>query len=302
MPGSSATPRAVAIVFWMSAGSRTGARSTNHVPPGKRSATVAASASASRVLPVPPGPPRVSSRVAPMASRERREFGLAPDEVGRWCRQVRRGVDGPQRPTVVRGARHDQQMERPRDLEVLQPARADLDELRAVRQSTGQGVARLLRQRDLAAVGGRRHARGVVDVDADVVGARVGQPALARVDTDAHARPLSILVVAKSCQRTREGDGGCDGVGRVAECGEHAVALVLDDRATDGGHGRLDQAVVLAEEGRPGVRAERVGEPRRGLDVGEEERHRGAGRQAHRSTLHRPSSMHAGARRPLRRG
>ncbi len=59
----SVTPSAVAIRGATSIGSRIGSSGTKKTPSGKSSAARAASWSDSRVLPVPPGPVRVSSRV-----------------------------------------------------------------------------------------------------------------------------------------------------------------------------------------------------------------------------------------------
>ncbi len=56
-------PIEAAIAEGTSSGSVTGASGTNHAPSGNRSTQSPASASERRVLPVPPGPVRVSSRV-----------------------------------------------------------------------------------------------------------------------------------------------------------------------------------------------------------------------------------------------
>ena len=67
-PASSRTPIASAAVCATSSGSLSDASSTNHTPSLKRSIRSAAACSASRVLPVPPPPIRVSIRFAPSRS------------------------------------------------------------------------------------------------------------------------------------------------------------------------------------------------------------------------------------------
>ena len=80
----SASPRVRAIVGATRAGSRTASRATNQTPSGKSSAAAAATWSDSRVLPVPPGPVRVRSRVvrsSPTASPSSRS---RPTNVVSW--------------------------------------------------------------------------------------------------------------------------------------------------------------------------------------------------------------------------
>ena len=68
-PGSSRTPTAAATAWGTRAGSARAPSSASHTPSGWASRASAATWSARRVLPVPPGPVSVSSRVA---SRSRR--------------------------------------------------------------------------------------------------------------------------------------------------------------------------------------------------------------------------------------
>ena len=75
---------------------------TNTTPPGKSSAMVRAVSRASRVLPMPPAPVTVTSRVPgsrsaalPATRRQSPGPGIAPGETGiRWCRfrRSQRGV------------------------------------------------------------------------------------------------------------------------------------------------------------------------------------------------------------------
>jgi hypothetical protein len=69
-PARNWTPRARAVSPTTSAGSRIGASSTSRAPSAKCGSRRAASSRASRVLPLPPGPVRVSSR-APASRRSR---------------------------------------------------------------------------------------------------------------------------------------------------------------------------------------------------------------------------------------
>lgn len=77
-----AAPSALAVAFATSDGSRTAARSTSHIPSTK-SATDAAASSASRVLPTPPGPVSVSSRVVPSRRRTSARSSRLPRNVVR---------------------------------------------------------------------------------------------------------------------------------------------------------------------------------------------------------------------------
>ena len=63
MPASR-IPRSAAIVEMTSAGSLIGARSTNQTPSAKSSSSAAATCSARRVLPMPPGPVSVTRRTS----------------------------------------------------------------------------------------------------------------------------------------------------------------------------------------------------------------------------------------------
>ena len=101
VPGSSAMPRAVAIVPGMSAGSRTGARSDEPRPAREAVGDRRREAQAEARLAGPAGPGQRQQARLGEGRREGVELVLAPDEVGRRRRQVRGGVDGPQRALVV---------------------------------------------------------------------------------------------------------------------------------------------------------------------------------------------------------
>ncbi len=89
-PPASRTPSTPATAEATRAGSRTGARGTNQTPSGKAPATSSATRSASRVLPTPPGPVRVSRRTPSWRSAGDGvgDLALAADEGGEGQRQV----------------------------------------------------------------------------------------------------------------------------------------------------------------------------------------------------------------------
>ena len=97
-PVLSATPRALAMRGATSIGSRIGSSGTKKTPSGKSSDDRAASWSESRVLPVPPGPVSVSSRVPASSRGGRLELRVATDEGRQLGRQVvRPGIQRPER-------------------------------------------------------------------------------------------------------------------------------------------------------------------------------------------------------------
>ena len=121
----------------------------------------------------------------------------------------------------------------------------------------------------LSAVADCRDARGAVHIVSDV--ALVGDERRPGVQADAN-------VDRAGRQRLRERGCSRESAGRRREGEEEGVALGVDlDPAL--GRARLpDQPTVLRERLGVRLRAERVQEPRRALDVGEEERD-GAGRE-----------------------
>ena len=81
---ASATPTAVAIRDGTSIGSRIGSSGTKKTPSGKASAAAEASCSDSRVLPVPPGPVRVSNRVVARSRAASSSSAARPTNVVSW--------------------------------------------------------------------------------------------------------------------------------------------------------------------------------------------------------------------------
>jgi hypothetical protein len=163
-----------------------------------------------------------------------------------------------------------------RFVEVLQPVRAEVPERQPIgklvhRQRTGR-----FRHEHLTTVPNRGDPGGPVDVQPDVLAG--AQPSLAGVHPHpnpdrAIGRPLVIGQPAL-CVR------GCrDGVDRRRENGEEAVALSIDVDAAVASDGRSKDVVVLIQDIRPSI-AQRSGQVRGCLDVGDQERD-GAGGQTY---------------------
>ena len=147
--------------------------------------------------------------------------------------------------------------------EVLEPVFAEV-----AYGLAGDEVARRLRQEHLAAVPGGGDPRRAVDVDPDV--ALVGHDRLARVEPHADAD-------RSVAERRLPVGGGGDRVGCARERDEERVALRVHlDAAVP--RKRLPQhTTVLAQQLRVAL-AVLVQQPRRALDVREEERHCPAGK------------------------
>ena len=90
-PAGRADPTVRATVTGTTAGSVIGARSTYHTPSRNSSASWAATSTASRVLPAPPAPVNVTSRLSATIWLHLGHFGATSDET----RQLRRKVVGP---------------------------------------------------------------------------------------------------------------------------------------------------------------------------------------------------------------
>ena len=140
--------------------------------------------------------------------------------------------------------------------------------LAEIAQAVAGQVMRRLADEHLAAVAGSRDPRRAVDVDADVTLLRderfAGVEAHSDTERAVLERPLG---VGRSTQR----------VGRAREGDKERVALRVDLDAAVSGEGVAQDPTVLSENAGVGV-AELVKEPRRALDVGEEEGD-GAGRE-----------------------
>ena len=135
----------------------------------------------------------------------------------------------------------------------------------------GDEVARRLRQEHLPAVPGGGDPRRAVDVHPDV--ALVGHDRLARVEPHPDAdRPVA--------ERRLPVGGGGERVGGAREGDEERVALRVHLDAAVPRKGVAQHAAVLAQQLRVAL-AVLVQQPRRALDVREEERHCSARKVAH---------------------
>ena len=151
-----------------SIGSRIGSSGTKKTPSGKSSDDRAASWSESRVLPVPPGPVRVSSRVGASSRAAASSSASRPTNVVSWVGRLfgrasseRSGGKSDGRPSATTWTMRTGAL---RSLSRCSPRS------RSVTPSTGlvveQGAGRLGRE-DLAAVGHRREPGRPVDAEAD---------------------------------------------------------------------------------------------------------------------------------------
>ena len=129
-------------------------------------------------------------------------------------------------------------------------------------------------------------AGGVVDIQAQVVGA-VGRQ-LRRGRVEAHAQAgVSLAGPGSIGHPAADGDRGCRPGQGVGEGCERAVALVLDDDPVVLGDRRVHQRVVLGQQRGPVTLRQGMGELGRPLDVREQERDR-AGRESHVTNLPLP--------------
>ncbi len=97
LPGCWVMPSTAATASGTAAGSVTAASSKSHTPSGNSSVSCAATSSASRVLPTPPTPVKVTSRCARSAVFDLTDLRIAPDEARRRGSQIARaGVERPQ--------------------------------------------------------------------------------------------------------------------------------------------------------------------------------------------------------------
>ena len=243
---------------------------TNHTPSGYSSASPAATWSARRVLPVPPGPVSVSRRVRLEEGPGLVQLQLPPDEGGQLRRQVvGTGVERADR-REVGGQAVDHELGDALRAQVLEPVRPQWTQRQAGRESPLDQLRRRLRQQHLPAVPGRGHARGAVHIVADV--GPVGIE-LAHAGVEAHPHPDRGAVRPRlRRQRALHVGHRRDGRARVLERREEAVPLdlVLDPAVR--GQGRADDLPVPRKDRPPRGRAEALDEPRRPLDVGEQER------------------------------
>ena len=148
--------------------------------------------------------------------------------------------------------------------EVLEAMLAEVGEPVEPDERRGRG-----RDQHLPAVADRRDPSSAVDVVSDV--SLIGDERRPGVETNAHVDRAGR---ERLCERGRRRE--CAGRGRKGE--EEGISLGIDLDATLGGARLPDYPAVLGELVGVRLGAERVQEPRRALDVGEEEGD-GAGRE-----------------------
>ena len=237
----------------------------------------AATCTARRVLPAPPAPVSVTSRLSASASRMPVDFRLAPDETRQLRRKMlgRNGIGGAQRRKVVVQV-GVAELHHPFGAgQIAQRMGAEVDQRDVLRELVDDKRFRRTREHRLAAVGEVAQPRGAVDRRADVV-AFVAQLDVAGVHADAQLdrcqrRPLQL-------QRAGHRVGG------AGERDDEAVALALLDRShTVVGGDRVGQRLVEARD--RGLHRVGLGLPqaRRTLDVGQQQRHRSGRKLAHAS-------------------
>ena len=226
-------------------------------------------------LPRPAGPgdghePHVGSGEEALDGGEIRR---AADQPMVECRQRGPG-ERAQRGEVGGEAVADELEERLRVGDVLQPVAAERLEGDRWHRLLARELAGRLRDDDLVAVAGAADPRRDVDVESDV--ALVDELGLARVEADPHPQN-TLRRPPLPADRALEVDGGRDRVPGAGEDEKRAVPgpvhLVPVPTAR-----RLAHELPQARADRPVTLSERVQEPRRALDVGEEERDR-PGRQ-----------------------
>ena len=154
----------------------------------------------------------------------------------------------------------------------LQPVLAEVDRLEPAAVDRGG------RGEDLAAAGGRAHARCVMHRHTDVAVADDLRPAAVQAHPHPHRRALGPRLVD---QRELGGDRGRGGGRAVVEHGEELVPAAVHDPPAVVPDGAADQLAVPLQDGGVGG-AEPLQQAGRAFDIGEQEgdvgcvfRHRG---------------------------
>ncbi len=239
-PGWSGNPSARADVAGTSAGSVIGARSTYQTPPGYWPPATAIS-SARRVLPTPPAPVRVTSRLTASSRRTLRHLVNAANETRELGRKTRahQRLPGPQRRELVVQIGMTQLHHPFRSGQVPQTVGAQVGEPRIVGQEVGNQITCGSRQHRLAAMGELTQPGGPVDRRADVI-TLIAQSHLTGVHANTQPdrrqrRPLQV-------------DGARHGIGCAGERDHEAVTFALLDRTHPmmGAHQFGERAIQVA--------------------------------------------------------
>ena len=194
----------------------------------------------------------------------------------------RRGVAGAQRREFRRQALDVELVDAFEALEILEPKIAEIPKHYPGWCIVVEHRRRRGRGEDLAAVAGGHDARRAVHAEAVV--ALLGEDQLAGVQSHAHPQ-LAILRPVVSLQRALPVRGRGCGVPRPREDVEERVALCVHLGPAMHGEHLVQQPPVIGQHRRIAV-AELLHEPRRSLDVREQERHSDRAGLGHRGSKH----------------
>ena len=238
---------------------------------------------------------------------ERFDLVCTADELGYVPWQIARRLDGPERSRVVRRALDDETMQPQRILEILDGTEALVGDRHAVpirargrRTVLAECLHQRLGQHDLAAVAGRGDPRRVVHVDADVVaparlpsgrdgaGPRPGGGPFGPGGGTSRARARRRWLVGPPRQRAWRASGR-------SNAAKNASPSVLTTTPPFDSIAPAEKPIVARDDRRPVIRADRLLEARRTLDVREQEGDAGSGGKCHRS------AGNGGSRAPPRR-
>ena len=207
-----------------------------------------------------------------LEQRNARDLNFGPPAGRAWpgLRQLAHG----QRRELVLQARAGQLVEALGTVEVGQRDLPQIDQLELPRQVVAHEAGRRVRDQHLAAVPRVADARRLVHRVADVpVAAHVR---LAGVKAHTHAQGDSLRPLVRG-QDGLGGSGGRDPRARAAKDDEEGIALGFDLDPARVGKGLAQQFVVHRENLAVAVAAEALEQPRRALDIGEQEGHRARG-------------------------
>ena len=170
LPASSRTPRTCAATFGTSDASLIGARSTNQTPSGYFSSTSAPICNDKRVLPNPPMPRSVSSRVFSEQGLRLGELALAADERGDLLRQVVGcRLERAQRRKILPELRMQELVDTLGRRQVPQPDRAKITQGDHRRQPVADTIDNRLGNEYLPPMRRLHDARGPVDGTAEEI-------------------------------------------------------------------------------------------------------------------------------------
>ncbi len=230
-----------------------------------------------------PRSPRTGERDDAARPRERHEVAKRPlpaDEGREGFREAGCGrVQGSRRGELVRKVRDEQLEQAFGTWEVLQVMLPEVAEPDVLAERALRECARRVRHEHLAAVGGAHDPRGPVHVDPHVVAARDRH--LAGVHTHPHLQG-DVVGPGVVADRALGRDRGLDPRPRGAEHHEERVALGARDVAVP--TGLSDDPMMVVEQSVVAL-AELVQQPRRSLDVGEQQGE-GPGRRVGRRCAH----------------